>query len=145
MADNAYHGPIDFVLMEFPEQEPSGKVAAELLELVESGTVRLYDVIAVTKGVDGGYSEVDLAGLADVHEGFGRFAGARSGLLADEDVAEVAGAMEPGTIGVLIVYENAWAIPFVAAASEAGGQVIASARITADDVMEALEAAEAAG
>ena len=51
--------------------------------------------------------------------------------------------MEPGTLAVLIVYENLWAIPFVAAALESGGQMIASARIPATDVMAALEALEA--
>ncbi|MDH3227297.1 MAG: hypothetical protein OEM67_09460 [Thermoleophilia bacterium] len=53
--------------------------------------------------------------------------------------------MEPGTIGVLLVYENAWAVPFVTAARDAAGQLIASARIPAQDVMDVLGAAEAAG
>ena len=44
---------------------------------------------------------------------------------------------------MLIVYENTWAIPFVAAARESGGEPIAGARIPAQDVMDALEALEA--
>jgi hypothetical protein len=50
--------------------------------------------------------------------------------------------MEPGTVAALIVYENCWAIPFVAAARNSGGEVIASARIPAADLMDALEALE---
>ena len=42
--------------------------------------------------------------------------GARSGILADDDLREAADAMQPGTLAALIVYENTWAIPFVAAA-----------------------------
>ena len=76
---------------------------------------------------------------------FFAFEGARSGLLGDEDVEEAAGAMEPGTVAALIVYENLWAIPFVAATLRAGGQMIASQRIPALDVMAALDAIEAAG
>jgi hypothetical protein len=52
--------------------------------------------------------------------------------------------MEPGTAAALIVYENTWAIPFVAAARNAGAQVIASARIPATTVMEVLDELEAA-
>ena len=53
---------------------------------------------------------------------------------------EAAGTMEPGTLAVLIVYENTWAVPFVAAARDAGGELIAGARIPAQDVMDALDA-----
>ncbi len=52
--------------------------------------------------------------------------------------------LEPGKLAVLIVYENAWAVPFVAAAMESGGELIAGARIPAADVMAALDALEAA-
>ena len=75
--------------------------------------------------------------------GFADLSGARSGLLADDDLAAAAAAMEPGTLAALIVYENTWAIPFVAAALESGGQLIAGGRIPAQDVMEVLDALEA--
>ena len=74
---------------------------------------------------------------------FSSFAGARSGLLGDDDVAQAGEVMEPGTIAVLIVYENTWAIPFVAAARRAGGEMVATTRIPAQDVMEALDALDA--
>ena len=41
---------------------------------------------------------------------------------------------------MLLVYENTWAVPFVAAARESGGELVAGARIPAQDVMEALDA-----
>ena len=66
-----------------------------------------------------------------------------SGLLTDEDVEEAANAMEPGTLAVLLVYENVWSIPFIVAAWESGGKLVASARLAAQDVTNALDAAEA--
>jgi hypothetical protein len=77
--------------------------------------------------------------------GFADLAGVRSGLLTDEDMEKAAAAMQPGTLAVLIVYENTWAVPFVAAAMESGGELIASARIPAQDVMDALDSLEANG
>ena len=74
----------------------------------------------------------------------GTLAWARSGLLTDDDVEEAANAMEPGTLAVLIVYENLWTIPFIVAAWESGGKLVASARLAAQDVTDALDALEAA-
>ena len=75
--------------------------------------------------------------------GFADLAWVRSGLLTEDDMREAAGSMQPGTLAVLIVYENTWAVPFVAAARNAGGELIAGARIPAQDVMDALDALEA--
>jgi hypothetical protein len=44
----------------------------------------------------------------------------------------------------MIVYENRWAAPFAAAIRRNGGRLIASERVGAQDLMDALEAAEAA-
>jgi hypothetical protein len=138
-------GPIDFLVLEFQNERMTGAVAAAMLDLVERGIVRIYDVLAVRKEEDGTIVGLDISDLsADSIGGMVVFAGARSGLVGDEDVNEAAGIMEPGTTAVLIVYENAWARPFVAAAREAGAEVIASARIPADVVMEVLDELEAA-
>lgn len=136
-------GPIDYVLLEFPDQEPSGETAAALMDLVDAGIVRVFDILAIRKAADGsvsGFEVTDLAG--DGAGSFATFAGARSGLLGDDDITEAASAMEPGTIAVLLVYENAWAAPFVAAARRAGGQLVASARIPAQDIMDVLDELE---
>ena len=75
--------------------------------------------------------------------GFVAFAGARSGLLGDDDIAEAGEMIKPGTAAALLVYENSWAIPFVAAARGAGGEVVSSARIPATVVMDVLDQLDA--
>ena len=145
MADADVHGPVDFVLLEFRGDRLTGRAAQELLDLVDRGIVRVYDVLVVGKELDGSVYGVDLAREAAAQlGGFADLAGARSGLLSEDDIRETAGVLEPGTLAALIVYENTWAIPFVAAAREAGGEMVASARIPAQDVMDALDALEAA-
>ncbi len=52
--------------------------------------------------------------------------------------------MLPGTTGVLLMYENTWAVPFVSAALEAGGTMIATKRIPAQDLIAVLDELEAA-
>jgi len=144
MSTTAVHGPIDFVLIEFAADRVTGAAAEALMDLVERGVVRVYDLLVIRKDEDGTFSGVEISDLAaDQVGGFNAFAGARSGLLDDDDLRQAADAMKPGTIAALVVYENAWAVPFVAAARDAGGQLIASARIPAQDVMDALDALEA--
>jgi uncharacterized membrane protein len=146
MSEADVHGPIDFVLIEFPGDRLTGAAADALLDLVEQGIVAIYDLLVVRKEEDGTFSGIDVSELsADALGGFTAFSGARSGLLGDDDLADAANAMKPGTVAALLVYENVWARPFVAAAREAGGQLVASARIPAQDIMDALDALETDG
>ena len=133
------HGPVDFVLLEFPDDHLTGEAAAALADLVDHGVIRLYDLALLHKQDDGSVEALQ------IHEvdGFSHFAGARSGLLDDSDINMAADAVEAGKVAALIVYENAWAIPFVEAARRSGGELIASQRIPAPDVMAALDALDA--
>lgn len=138
------HGPVDFLLMEFPTDTPMDAVADELLALVEQGTIRLYDLLVARKDDDGVVTVIDLQDVtAEGPASMSVFAGARSGLIGDDDLDDAGAIMEPGTIAALLVYENAWAVPFVAAAMGAGGRAVASTRIPATDVIEALDELEA--
>lgn len=137
------YGPIDFVLLEFPQDRLTGEASKALLDLVESGTIRLLDLTVLDKDEDGTVQTIELTDPTSERGGFAYFVGARSGLLNEEDVAQAADAMEPGTVAALIIYENSWAAPFVAAARNSGGELIASARIPAADVMDALDRLEA--
>ncbi len=139
-ADEAV-GPVDFILLEYPVDRMKGEVAAAVLDLVDQGTIRLLDVMVLIKEEDGSVSAL---ALEDTRVGgiLGELSGAVSGLLDEEDMAEAAAALEPGTVAALLVYENTWAAPFVAAVRRGGGEVVASGRIPASDLMDALDSAE---
>jgi len=143
-SDADVHGPIDFALLEFPRDRLTGEAGQALRDLVEAGTIRLYDLLVISKDADGGVEVLEVTDPGGPAAGFSYFAGARSGLLGDEDVQEASSAMEPDTVAALLVYENAWAAPFVAAARRSGGELVASARIPATDIMAAVEALETA-
>ena len=145
MPDRGAFGPVDFVLLEFPAEADTKAGADALMDLVDRGTIRLYDLLVIRKAADGSYSGVDLTDVTSAGVGgFHAFGGARSGLIGGDDVSRAAAAMQPGTTAVLIVFENAWAVPFVGAVLDAGGEVIASQRIPAVDVMAAVDRLDAA-
>lgn len=130
-------GPVDYLVLRLPNDRRDGSIAAALAQLVEDGTITLLDVMVVQKDADGVVSGLDLDVVGD---GLTVFAGARSGLLGDDDRDEAASILEPGTTAAVLVYENAWARPFVAAARGQGAELIASARIPADVLNDALDA-----
>ena len=88
------HGPVDFVLLEFPRDGLTGEAAQALVDLVERGIVRIYDLMVISKDLDGGLEVLQLTDPGSSTEGFAYFAGARSGLLGDEDMREAAAAMD---------------------------------------------------
>ena len=137
-------GPIDYLVMEFPQAKITGKGLAVLLDLVDRGIIRILDLRFVVRAADGSFTAVALADLdGDGELDLAVFEGAQSGLLDDDDLAEAASLITPASAAGLLVYENTWAGPFVTAMRDAGGEVLASGRIPATDVIAALEALEA--
>ena len=139
-------GPIDVVVIGYPPDAPkTGDAVPLLLDLVDRGIIRVLDALFVQKAEDGTFSGFDLADLdPDTAGDLVVFAGASTGMLDDDDAALAAAEIEPGSAAVLIVYENRWAAQFIAAVRRNGGELIANERIGVQDLMDALEAAEAA-
>jgi hypothetical protein len=135
-------GPIDYVVIEWPGRQPKGEAAPIVVDLVERGIIRVLDLAFIAKAEDGSVAGLQIKDLGEQVEELKLFEGASSGLLTDEDTAEAAEALEPGTSAALIVYENRWAAPFASAVRRSGGQLVASGRIHVQAVLAALEAAE---
>ncbi len=135
-------GPIDYLIVEWPDRQPTGEAAPHMIDLVERGLIRILDLAFIAKGKDGSVAALEIADLGDEVEAFAAFEGASSGLLSDNDVAAAGEALEPGTSAALLVYENRWAAPFAAAMRRTGAQLVASGRIPVQDVLAALDAAE---
>ncbi|MGZ4185775.1 MAG: DUF6325 family protein [Solirubrobacteraceae bacterium] len=139
-------GPIDVVVIAYPAGAPmTGEAIPILLDLVDRGIVRVLDALFVRKEDDGTFAGFDLADLDEETAGdLTAFAGATSGLLDDEDVATAAAEIEPGSAALMIVYENRWAAHFIAAVRRNGGELIGHQRVGAQQLIDALDAAEAA-
>jgi hypothetical protein len=137
-------GPIDYIVVEWPGHQPTGEAAPILVDLVERGIVRVLDLAFIAKAEDGSVAGLEIKDLGEQVEELKLFEGASSGLLSEEDTAEAAKALEPGTSAALLVYENRWAAPFASAVRRSGAQLVASGRIPVQAVIAALEAAEEA-
>jgi hypothetical protein len=139
-------GPVDIVVIGYPADAPmTGEAAPLLLDLVDRGIIRVLDVLFVIKNEDGTFSGFEAKNLDSKNVGdLIAFEGASSGLLGEEDAATAAEAIEPGSAAVMIVYVNRWAAPFVAAVRRNGGVPLAFERIPVQELIDSLDAAEAA-
>jgi len=138
-------GPVDYVVAEFPAGASSftGEMAAELLRLVDSGTIRLIDVLILQKDADG---IVEATELSDVQE-LGPLQAVEAQLaelLAADDVEHLAAVMEPGSTAGVLIWENLWTAPFASAARRSGGQLVANGRIPIQAIIASIQADEAA-
>jgi hypothetical protein len=144
ITDDLEMGPIDYLVIEWPDRQPSGQAMPYLIDLVDRGLIRLLDLAFITKAEDGSVARAEIADLGEQQQELAVFVGAESGLLSDEDADEAAAALEPGTSAALLVYENRWAAPFATAVRRGGGQLVAGGRIPVQALIAALDAAEAA-
>jgi hypothetical protein len=135
-------GPIDYVVLEWPKEQPTGAVAPMILDLVDRGIIRILDVAFLAKDDDGSIITVD-AGVSHEPGAFAEFEGASSGLINEEDLKDAASVLEPGTSAALLVWENRWVAPIAVALRRSGGQLVASGRIPIQAILAALDAAEA--
>ena len=138
-------GPVDYVVVEFPAGAANftGEMTKELVSLVDSGTIRLIDVLILTKNEDGSVDAMELSDIADLGP-LQALEAELAELLAEEDVEHLAAAMEPGSTAGVLVWENLWAAPFASAARRSGGQLIADGRIPIQAILASIEAEEEA-
>ncbi|MHA6760433.1 DUF6325 family protein [Streptacidiphilus sp. PAMC 29251] len=131
-------GPVEFLVLAFPAEQIGADVIAPLAALRRSGGVRVLDTLVVTKAADG---TVSAAELADLDQLKGAPTDADSiNLMGEEDAAEAAELLEPGSSALLILVEHVWATEAAEAFRSAGGRVAASVRIPPEHITEARQA-----
>ena len=136
-------GPVDYLIVEFPAETANftGEIAAELVKLVDSGIVRVIDILVLVKDENGDIEALELEDLESLGE-LQLLEAELAELLAEDDVIHLAAAMDPGSTAGVIIYENVWAAPFGAAVRHAGGQLIANGRIPIQAIIASIEADE---
>ena len=139
-------GPVDYVVVEFPAgaKNFTGEMAAELVKLVDAGTIRVIDVLILDKNEDGSVDVTELSDIDQLGE-LQTIEAELAELLAAEDVDHLAAAMDPGSTAGVLIWENLWAAPFASAARRSGGQLIADGRIPIQAIIASIEADDMVG
>lgn len=134
-------GPVDWVVVEFPEPKFTGEIAPILKDLADRELIRVLDLIFLTRDRDGEYEVFESSDLDDSEIGGLRaYETELAMVLSEQDVMDLVETIEPGSSAAVLVWENLWAAPFGAAVRRAGGQLAASGRIPIQAVIAAVEA-----
>ena len=140
-------GPVQLIVLGFPEPNFHGRIIAELERLRASDTVRVIDALAVHKDADGEVEVTHLSNLSDdeaielgtkvgaliglgIEGEAGLEAGAEAGarasadgiaMFSDQDAWDVLEEIPNGSAAALVLLEHHWAVPLRDAVLEAGG------------------------
>jgi hypothetical protein len=134
-------GPVEYILIAFPGNKFNGEIVPALKELVDSGTIRIIDLLFIKKDAEGNVLVVELDTLpSDEGDAFDTLDGEVSDLLSMEDIELAAAELPHNSSAGLLVWENVWAARFAAAVRNAHGEVIANERIPHAVVEAALAA-----
>jgi len=120
-----------------PSQDALASIASALTKLVESGKIRILDLVVLARDNNGVVTVTELEALEgmaslrnlDIEVG---------GMLSEQDLELASFALKPGMPGIVLVTEDLWAKSLSTAARQAGGQIIAGERIPASRVEAAL-------
>jgi Family of unknown function (DUF6325) len=136
-------GPIDYLVIEFPAGYPTGENLPLLVDLVDRGIIRIFDLVLVKREYDGSMSLLALADAdGDGEWDYSVFEGISAGVLGQDDIEEAGQALEPGRSAVILVYENRWAAPLAVGLRRSGAQLVAGGRIPVQALLASLDATE---
>ena len=122
------YGPIEFYAIGFDGDRPGPGVLRAIDDLVVSGTVNVLDLVFVRRDPEG---ELEVLELSDTIDDGGVPALDLAGLASEEDIADLAADVAPGTSAAILVVELLWAKAFAGALFDAGGAVLARQTIPA--------------
>ena len=132
-------GPVEYLILGFPDNKFTGQIVPELAKLIDSGLVRIIDLTFISKDAVGGVEVIEY----DIVEELAAFAGLDAevgGILTDEDITYAAQSLEPNSSAALLVWEDTWAAPFAAAVRAANGVILEGARIPREIIEQAVGA-----
>jgi uncharacterized membrane protein len=134
-------GPVELYVVGFEGDRPSPGVFSAMVDLVESGVVRLLDLIIVAKADDGAVTVTEVEENTDDY-GIGELELFASGLVGDEDIEEIAELIPPGGSAALVAFELVYARTLAEQVAQSGGVVLRTERIPAPVVNAVIDAAE---
>jgi hypothetical protein len=132
-------GPVEYIAIAFPGNKFSGEIVPAIKELQDAGTIRVLDLVIISKDGDGNVTGIELSETSPEQQAALAVLGIESrNILGQEDVEDIGAALDPNSTAGLMIWENVWAAKFAQSLRAADGILIANGRIPAALVEEVL-------
>ena len=123
-------GPIELLIVEFPDEELHVEIIPSIQQMVAAGTVRIADLVFLIQRADGEVNSVELADAGDeVTSALNGVIDSFDGLLSVDDIDDLAAGLDSGSSALVVLFENTWATPFADAVKAANGTVVFNERV----------------
>ncbi len=123
-------GPIDYLIIRFPGNKFSGKIAPELLRLEKEGIIRVIDFVFLMKDANGKLGSIEPKNLeGEVGAAFRELSRNTREWFTEPDIEVYADSLPKNCSAALLMFENVWAIQFKKALLDADAEFVDMGRI----------------
>ncbi|OPZ44900.1 MAG: hypothetical protein BWY93_00162 [Euryarchaeota archaeon ADurb.BinA087] len=131
-------GPVDYLMIRFPGNKFTGKIAPELIDLEKKGIIRIIDLVMILKDANGKLGIVEAKNLeGEAGAAYRELAKRTDEWFSEGDIEALATSLANNTSAALLLFENVWAIKFKAALLEADAELIDMGRIPPETIAKA--------
>ena len=131
-------GPVDYLVVLFPEGGLTGKIAPELRRLSDSGIIRVIDLLIIRKDADGDVESFEVSEIGgELEEALQAFEPKAKGWLSQEDVESISDDMPNRSVAAALLFENTWAVGVKKAVIDSGGKMFEQGRIPPELIEQA--------
>lgn len=132
------YGSVDLSVISFESHEPPRGLLRALTERVASGDVRILDLVLITRSATGA---VRIREIEDDDDRIADLVLHARGLIAEEDLLELAPFVRAGGTAAVVALEPIWSRRFAEQLSSAGSVIVATVRVPPAAVNAAVEIA----
>jgi hypothetical protein len=132
-------GPLEYLVVGFEKYRFTGQILAELRAAQEKGIICVVDLCVIAKDEQGNVTERELSELSgEEARALSPLAGNVMGLLADEDIQQLAAGIPNTSAAGLLLFEHTWAIGLKEAIKNAGAVAVTGGFVSSE-ALEELE------
>jgi hypothetical protein len=132
-------GPVDYVVVLFPGNKFSGKIAPELERLQKEGIIKIIDLVFIMKDHHGNTLFTEAKNMSgEAGEVFRDLTNHLGDWLSEGDLEIIAKTLPLNSSAAALLFENTWVLKFKEACLDADAQLISQGRIPGDLIMKAI-------
>ena len=138
-------GPVEILVVKFPGNQFTGEIAPALRDLVDAGTIRIIDLVFVSKDADGSIGAFEIQDLGEEEQAsYNAVTDFEAPMMTTDDIERLGATLEDNSSAAIMLFENVWATTFRDAMVNAGGELVLNERIPRTVIEEVAAAASVA-
>lgn len=139
-------GPVDYLMVRFPGNKFTGRIAPELNDLEKKGIIRVIDMVFLLRDANGKLMVIETKDLGgEAGAAYRELAENTDEWFSEGDIEAIAASLPNNTSAGLLLFENLWAIRFKEALLEADAELIDMGRIPPETIQKAEKQLKAKG